>query len=234
MKKNKLIVIITIIISIVLMLSISILPIASFKAYYLRQYELNNTIINLKEISKINITFDELKIISSNMIDYLFCKNDSMQYVLKDNTNFFSNQAISHMADVKILFKGGIIISIILFIIFLLLSIYIYKNFKNIKVNYFKIYLNIFLIFLIILIFIVIFAIIDFDSLFTIFHHLIFPNKDKFNDAFFSYNDTLIILLPINFFMKIGSIIAITFIILFLIGLFFTYYLNKKQKNLIN
>lgn len=97
---------------------LSIIPIASNNAYYMLQFEKNGVGENL------NYSIGQLETITSAITGYLFRGKQSMQ-VYFDGTAVFSDQAISHMADVKVLFVGGTILGFVSLVVFFLCLVYL-------------------------------------------------------------------------------------------------------------
>ena len=189
---------------------ISIVPIASDNSYYMQQYKTNGVGPYL------TYTLDELELITKSITNYLFKGAASMQIQI-DGSNVFSNQAILHMSDVKDLFVGGSILGIISIIITLICLTYIIFRCKSIKHIFRKINYLTFLSFLLIVIAICVYALVDFDSAFVNFHHVIFPDPEKFKNAFFPNDDTLINILTLEFFFDIFFAIIIRLVSLFII-----------------
>ena len=156
------------------------------------------------------------------IIDYLYHSDvTSMQFQILTNdgeVDFFSNQAIEHMKDVKVLFIGGIRLCYLCIVLFVLCVIYLIFRRKYIANSFLKTYLIIVGIFILFGLLISLFAISNFDLAFEIFHFIIFPDNSKAYLALsFHACDTLTNVLTSEFFMHIGIIIGITFIgILFL------------------
>lgn len=258
MKKIKILdYIISIIFSIsfiILLGCISVLPIAKSKSYYLSEHKKNNVKQILQEksfkggtcycydkdgnykryyVPYYEVTDDDIVKATNNIIDYLYNANiESMQFQV-DTSNgkidFFSEQAIVHMADVKVLFIGGIKLCYICIAIFILCLIYLIisrKHSFNILIN---VYLKALIVFGIATIIIGIFAIIDFDSAFEVFHKIIFPDSSKVELALsFSNTDTLTNILTSEFFMHIGVIIGTSFIMLIGLSIFLDLFLKKR------
>ena len=155
-------------------------PVTSSKAFYLYEFEKNNTV----EAS--GYTQAELDNITDVIIRFLMDKNDDMQVVI-NNIPVFSNQAIYHMQDVKDLYVAGKTVAILCLVLLILSILYIvfyYKRLKNILFQYSVITIAIILF---VCLAFAIYAFLDFDSAFTFFHRIIFPDEQKFNDAFFGY-----------------------------------------------
>ena len=189
---------------------ISIIPIASDNSYYMHQYIRNGVSNNLP------YTIDQLEQITKSITNYLFHGHDSMQISFYGN-NVFSDQAIIHMADVKDLFVGGTIIGYVCIALTIISLIYIIIHSKKTKSIFRKINYITYIIFLLLMISLGIYAIVDFDSAFVNFHHVIFPDPDKFNNAFFPWNDTLINILTIDFFFDIFFAIIIRIVAIFVV-----------------
>ena len=206
-------IVVTIFFSIFFILScafISIIPICADNNYYMKQYVKNGVNQHLP------YTLEELEQITDSITNYMFRGASSMQIEI-NGKNVFSDQAILHMADVKVLFVGGMIIGFISLAILIATSIYLFVRRKEIKSIFRKVNYSTFGVFLLLIIAICIYAIVDFDQAFIDFHHLIFPDPVKFDNAFFPNNDTLINILTIDFFFDIFFAIIIRLVALFAI-----------------
>ena len=208
------------------------IPVTSTKSFYLYEFQKNNT------VEETGYTQAELDNIADTIIRFLMDKTDDMQVVI-DDIPVFSNQAIYHMQDVKDLYVNGNKIGIISLILFVFSFIYIILNYKRIKTILFQ--HSLFTVATILLICLVFasYAVLDFDRAFTFFHHVIFPNEQKFNDAFFSYtsnypelpgvnNLMLTTILDIRLFMDAGIIIG-SFVV-FVEGMWLTILSIIKRK----
>lgn len=133
------------------------------------------------------------------------------------------------MADVKVLFIGGIKLCYICIVIFVLCLVYLIltrKHSFNILLN---VYLRTLIVFGVATILIGLFAMIDFDTAFEVFHKIIFPDSSKVKLALsFSYTDTLTNVLTAEFFMHIGFAIGAIFIILIGLSIFLDLFLKKR------
>lgn len=238
---------------IILMGCIAVLPIAKSKSYYMKEHE-RNKVEKILETESFNgkvhthydenntayshylpiydITQKDIEEATNHIIDYLYHQDvRSMQFQLdtsEGKVDFFSKQAIDHMADVKVLFIGGIRLCYISIILFILCIIYIVSFYKRIKPILAKTYLMTVGIFVILTLILAIYAILDFDSAFVFFHKIIFPDSEKVNLALsFSYCDTLTNILTGEFFMHIGLWIGIIFLSLLLISVAITIIFQK-------
>lgn len=247
---------------IVLFGCLAVLPIAKSKRYYMKEHLRNNVQAILEEKSfngishtctdisnnyidhrlpKANLSVIDIEKATTQIIDYLYHTDvESMQFQIETDegaVDFFSEQAIVHMADVKVLFIGGMKLAFTCLAIFLLtIGWMIYRKayvFKLIG----KTYLVTLVIFIVLTILVTIYASNDFDSAFVLFHQIIFPDSNKV-DLALSFNscDTLTNLLTGEFFMHIGLRIGIIFLSLLLlsvcIDIIFYKFGNKLFSNL--
>jgi integral membrane protein (TIGR01906 family) len=203
---------------------LSIMPIAMTKSFYLNQYRHYHA----DEVT--GYSMEQLSDITDTMLDYLKGKRDSMQVII-DGQEVFSEQAIDHMADVRVLFIGGRKAAWIDFGVLLLAVAYIIYFFKDLNQMLLKTFLASAGAFMIIVIAAGIFAAIDFDTAFTLIHHVFFPNNNDFNNAFFMPDDFLINMLQEELFFNISFIIIATFISLLLLTLAGLVILQKKVIN---
>ncbi len=212
------------------------IPITSSKAFYLYEFEKNNT------IEESGYDQNELYDIADTIIRFLSDKTDDMQIVI-NNLPVFSNQAIYHMQDVKDLYVNGNKIAIICLVLLFLSILYIILNYRRLKHILFKYSIVTIAIILLVCFVFAFYAFIDFDSAFTFFHRVIFPNEQKFNDAFFGYvsnyselpgvnNLMLITILDIKLFMDAGIIIGCFVVFIETLWLSLLFVLKRKIPNL--
>ena len=179
-----------------------------------------------------------------HIIDYLMDETDDMQVIINDRI-VFSNQALIHMKDVKVLYTGGIIAGWFTFISCLLIGVYFYFRFEHVKKLLFKYTMYSLIGIIVLLLGIGIFALVDFDAAFKLFHKLAFPTEQKFNDAFFSNvsnyqevyyvnNLTLVNILSIEVFMDVVVLIFLGLAITLSLWITFTVIINKKSKKMEN
>ena len=165
------------------------------KAYYRSQFEENNTAEKLRWVyddpesgTRVEKSYDsdDLEIIMNRIVDYMMNRSDSMQVIDSEGMNVFSNQALKHMADVKAIYQGWTVITIILIPILIALFVYFFFKKEEIAPRAKKqVYITFSIIGGILLILSVM-LIIDSSFTFTEFHHILFPKIEDFNDAFFS------------------------------------------------
>lgn len=229
---------------IVLFGCLAVLPIAKSKSFYMKEHEKNgveyileNKSFNggshyctdisgeyvLHDLPVYDITDADLWKATNSIIDYLYHEEvESMQFQIETaegTVDFFSEQAIVHMADVKVLFIGGIKMAFTFLAIFLISLGWIIYRHHSITKLLGKTYLICVSIFIVLAVLIFFYALHDFDSAFVLFHKIIFPNSEKV-DLALSFNncDTLTNLLTGDFFMHIGLYIGIIFISLLVIS----------------
>lgn len=205
----------------------------SSRAYYRFEFAKNNTVNSLhwvyenEEGIRVYKEYDsdDLEIIMNKIVDYMTNKTDYLQIVDEEGMNVFSNQAIYHMQDVKRLYNIWTIIIILLIPLLICAIIYINKNIKDIAKTIKKQVIITFSIIGFILLIVVIGLIIDSTSTFIIFHHIIFPKIEDFNDAMFypksNYQEAyyinnllLVKVLSLNVFIDAGWIIIVALILI--------------------
>lgn len=191
---------------------ITVMLVTSSKAFFIFEFQKNDT-VNFSGYS-----MDELSKITDSIIAFLFNKSDSMQVTI-DNQIVFSYQALKHMTDVRDLYNGGQIIGLVIFVLTIAIAIYFIFNWQRVKRHLFKYSMIVYALVGLIILGILIFALIDFSEAFYWFHKVIFPDPNKFNDAFFgpvsNYpeapgvdNEMLVKILSNQLFMDVGIIIA--------------------------
>lgn len=242
---DRIVTILTCVLLIALIACIAILPIAKSKSYYMSQHKKNDIVTELQEWSFTGniyvqkdadnntytycwpedyvVTWELVEEATEHIINYLYYEDvESMQFQVETSSgsvDFFTNQAIVHMEDVKVLFIGGIKLCYISIVLFILGCVYLYFRRNYVKKYLVKTYIISVISFAIVVILIAAFAAMDFSTAFEIFHYIIFPDTDKAVLAitFYSY-DTLTNILTGEFFMNIGLTIGIIFISLLVLS----------------
>ena len=140
---DHIVMVLTSLIFIGLALGASVLPIAKSKKYYYHQHEINDVVNILREYSftgindsssygthihpKYDVTMEDVKEATDHIIDYLYHADvESMQFQIHTDSgdyDFFTEQAITHMKDVKVLFIGGIRLCYVCIVLLILATI---------------------------------------------------------------------------------------------------------------
>ena len=169
-------------------------------------------------------TVEQIKLSYNQVLDYLVLPNATF------GTGVFkySVEGASHFADCKGLFLlngSALIISFVVMLTLIILNkckvISLVKPF-GMSVAFIS-SISIFVVAFILGILVSI----DFDTAFTIFHHLFFPGKD--NWQFNPYKDQIILALPSQFFMNCALLIGASIVIISLTII--TVQLIKRKKN---
>lgn len=260
---DRVVTILACVLFILLLFCVSILPIAKSKKYYMNQHHKNDVVGILEEYtfngvthraydsegneiiycypSDYEVTWELVEKATNKIIDYLYNKDvESMQFQIEHNGkeyDFFTNQAIVHMVDVKVLFIGGINLCYLCIVLFVLCVGYLIYRRNYIKNYIVKTYIISVIAFFAVISCVILFVLIDFDTAFTVFHYLIFNSADAELAISFSYYDTLTNVLTAEFFMTIGLTISITFVCLLALSVTscllikkYGYKLLKKEK----
>lgn len=212
---------------------ITVVPLTKSKDFYMYEYKQNNTV----EVT--GYSLEELSVITDGIIGFLFNKTDDMQVTI-DGENVFSNQALIHMSDVRDLYNGGQVLAIAILFFTIAMGIFIIYNYKRLKNQLFKYSIIVYSLIGTIILLIGVFAIIDFDTVFDIFHRIIFPDEQKFNDAFFgvtsNYDEApgtdnlmLVKILSIGLFMDVGIIVGSFAVIVIIVWTIYCFILRKKH-----
>ena len=239
---NKLSVILFTLCLILLSISLPTLFISTSKSYYKNQfiicesYPTENEYLYVRYIGGdrnlvARFTNTQIDTIIEHITDFLADKKESFSLQMdnvilngkeKDGVDIFSAESVTHMLDVKILFQNVKNITTIISSLFILSGIYILYNRKEIKKFIFNYSLYTFwglISTVIVFILFVIFKIglsnlssdIFFSTLWEYMHYIFFPfSPDKFSGSFF--NDTLTMLLNIDFFMNTVKNVILAFI----------------------
>lgn len=189
-----------------------VIPITMSKAFYLYEFQKNDV------VNATGYSMQQLSVIADSIIGFLFHRIDTMQVEIGGQI-VFSNQALIHMSDVRDLYDGGLIIGFVIFILTFAMGCYMFFKRKKFKNHLFKHTMIIYAVVGTVLLAVLVFAIINFDLVFDFFHHVIFPDPQKYNDAFFSLvsnyseatgvdNLMLVKILSIELFQDAGIIIV--------------------------
>lgn len=220
-----------------LILAFAVLPIARSERYYVSQFAKNNT------TEKTGFTEEELQKIARHIIDYLYGAKDDFPYHLeRTGEDVFSEQAVLHMQDVKVLSTVGRIGSLVVLVIFLALTGYFVYRRQYAYLPVFKMSLwticGVVVAIVGIVIWILVYYLKEgylsfFEAGFIVFHKIIFPDQSKFEMAVtFAPDDNLILILEEKFFASIASVIAVRFVIALTAILAILYWLQGFLKRL--
>lgn len=173
----------------------------------------------------------QLDIIIHHIVDYLFTDQESFALTMdgvelngriRDNVDIFGEVAISHMEEVKTLFRLVIVLTIILFVFLIGTIVYLvfrWKQIAPILIEYSVLFYGICLAlaggFLLWSWISSLRSNLDFPTqLWRNFHHILFPfQSDKFTGSFF--DDTLTQVLTLDFFLgAVGTVLLALCIVL--------------------
>lgn len=208
--------------SLILVILLDSITLHSFdRSFYQNQYEKLNTAQSMK------ISENELDTATGVLLDYIVDDRDNLDYQLQSGESFFNQKEIDHMVDVKNLYLSAELILKFSLFIFVGLSLYYLslgkKRFQYILNQSFK---HSFLVFGLVFGLIGLYALIDFDSFWTSFHHIFFRNDLwLLNPA----TDRLIQMVPLPFFNQLIFNILFTVLVL-LIALTLVILFRPKQK----
>ena len=222
MKLKKAIVIIN---SILLIIIILISPLS----YYIFNFDHYNSLYEKNGVYKVLDNIDVL-IITESVFNFFKYGTEFKKFELKSNIDYFTDNEISHLEDVRILLiKIFILYYISIFLIVILTILLIEKNI----LKFFK---NIGLIFtvssasVIIMLIILYFLGNNFPDLFENFHQIFFPQ----GNYTFIWNSLIITIFPFgffyDFFIKIVITAFIISIILFIIGISVIIFFRIKKE----
>lgn len=215
-------------------ISFLLMPLLLFLSFYIVCYLSPNyfkkEFIKYNVPSTVSISLENLLKVNSEMMDYLIDKNDNLSNIKTtingiDNTPFFNEKEIAHMADVKNLFLNSIefskYLSVSILILFLILFILTKNNFlyffsRGSLVGIFLFFSSFIALSLLILS--------DFSKYFIIFHHIFFTNDLWLLNP---ETDRLINIVPEGFFLDTTIRISLLFIFLS----FFIFFISLILKN---
>lgn len=166
-------------------------------------------------------TYEEITEAYDDVMDFLLFNKEFKTGSLK-----YSEEGKAHFEDCKKLFSFNFI-CLYISTSFLIIA-FILQKLKVIDLKFKKFSPGIYAIFGIIGIILVlgVWGIIDFDSLFTVFHKVCFPGKD--NWIFDSRTDQIITILPLELWINF-CILIVTIMLLFICG-FITYEIIRRKK----
>lgn len=227
---------------------ISAIPVTKSKSFYLNQFE-KNTYAE-KRIERWYPGVDGKEVmdnVADITIEYYFGNAEEYQLIV-DGEEFFNEYEVRHMKDVKDLYVGGQIIAVICFMGLIACFFYLAKHFRRIKRRIVFTTLGFYSVVIILIGLFVLYSYLQYDkgmfssffqSLFINFHHIIFPNEDKFllatsQGPYEGVLYTLTSILNLDFFMNAGIIIGvvtgIVILIWFIIIFIFTKLHNRIAK----
>lgn len=212
-------------ISIIFIILVTSIQMNAFRhQFYESEYE------RLQTAQSINVPSEDLKKATTALLDYLENKREDLQvdiHVRGNVVQAFNRKEILHMEDVKNLYQNVLNIRSICYYIILFGILYLCIKLKRETISYLALrFIKTSLCFFVFVAFLVTYAIIDFNSFWTIFHHIFFTNDLwLLNPA----TDFMILMFPESLFFQLVLRIAACFIIGF-VGLFvLCLYLLKKE-----
>lgn len=155
---------------------------------------------------------------ADRIMGYLNYRYDTLQYQFEDGTDAFRQTEIDHMVDVKNLYTNLRIAAGISLILAVILSVNLYRRDQK---EFWLTYKNMFIGPMFFVMFVGGYVLIDFGTAFTVFHKIFFTNDDWILYS----TDTLILILPSNFWMVSGLII----LSLFSLSIFGIYRYSSKM-----
>ena len=260
---NRLSVILFTLCLVLLSISIPSLFISTSKNYYKNQFLKCNSYPDKNEYLIVRyidgdrnkvakFTSSQIDDIIEHITDFLSDKKDSFALQMngvilngtkRESVDIFSDESVEHMQDVKLLFLNIKHITIFIFVLFILSGIYIIFNRNKTQKYIFKYSLcsilgliSAVILFLLFVIFksgLSIFSIDTFFStLWEYMHYLFFPfSPDKFTGSFF--NDTLTMILNIDFFMNtVKTVVSIlcSSVVIWLVSTFIIQKTSQTKK----
>ena len=205
-------------ISMLVVLIISAVEVAVYadKDYFRKEYE-KYDVNNPRGI--VNMEMDELMKVTVKMMDYLRGDRDSLDIVAvidDENKEFFNEREKSHMADVRDIFVGALMVRwcALGLAALMLINLWLLLYWKDIKVLLFRAYLATVGGLLAIIAAVGIWAFIDFTGAFYKFHALFFSDYEWILDM---RTSRLINILPEGFFVDTAIRIVVIFILFILI-----------------
>lgn len=193
------------------------------RKFFNYEYKMMNT------AEKLGMSETSLYIATDTLLDYL--KGDRNNIDLKVEVNgkqreVFDKQEKRHMVDVKNLYQDAMTLrNVSLIIILILLLLIVYDNKKEVKEVLTYAYQRVFIVFLFALSALFFYAVSDFTTFWTSFHHIFFSNELWLLDP----NTSIMInMFPEQFFFHLVFLIAGSFTIVLLGALIYSVSYQKK------
>jgi len=190
--------------------------------FFASEFEKNDT------YQCVNIEKSELDMVAAQLIGYIGGWESELNIsavVNGEERMFFSEREIEHMADVKAIFDVFKIIALIAACI-LIVCIICYKRKGNVRMLAKYMLITILSVTSAMLLFVIL-CIIDFNSMFTLFHKVFFTNDLWLLDP---ATELLINIVPLPFFIDIAAGIGIVFGIMMAVSSVVLWHLLKKSK----
>ncbi len=177
------------------------------------------------------ISEDDLDKMTDVLLTYIQDKRDDLSVLISyknQRVEGFNDREISHMVDVKELYLSAMNVRNTAFIIaFLALILLIFGIGKKAGAYLFKAFVQVLVAFLAIIGALGLYAVMDFNSFWTNFHHVFFTNDLwLLNPA----TDRLIMMVPGNFFYALVSKIILITIMFWILSLVLLYVWQKRSK----
>ena len=189
-------------------------------------------------LDDVQMTMPDLMHVTEHMLDYLSDKEDSLVVettMFHQQREFFNEREKEHMVDVKILYLNAMLlykIAIIYLVLFFvgLLSYALYtKKVRQTFALFFKTFLWVLAFCFGVVLLLGLYALFDFDSFWTNFHHVFFQENDLW--ILDPAEDMLINIVPQGFFFDLVLRIILLFVApLIVLGIFaFAFLANAKK-----
>ncbi len=201
--------------SIIFIILVTSIQMNAFRhTFYESEYE------RLQTADSINIPKEDLMKATTALLDYVENKRDDLQVDIHMKGNVvqaFNRKEILHMEDVKGLYQGILNIRSICFFITMFGLIYLCIKLKREVISYLALrFVKTSLCFFVFIVFLCTYAMVDFNSFWTVFHHIFFTNDLwLLNPA----TDLMILMFPESLFFQLILRITACFLIGF-VGLF--------------
>ncbi|MBO5286458.1 MAG: DUF1461 domain-containing protein [Clostridia bacterium] len=214
---------------------IAIIVPATSRAFYNHQFNKNDTLNKVHQQSYYlsgeaktyvaNLTLDELLSLMDHTMEYCLYFEDDLNIVVDGNyLEVFRPDEYEHMRDVKKVFGGGMVL-VGVGVLFIVVGVVFNLKFRSIYLKYAKktpFYTLAVILGLLLLI--ALFAVIDFDTAFTIFHQIFFYGKQ------WTFSSGVMVAMIADIFTGLAPIILLVWVAL--LGAYITavYFYNKALK----
>lgn len=192
---------------VVMSISTAIMIPLNCKEFYDYEFEKQEVLKNI-DISK-----EDLDLLRDNIILYFDGTEDTLQTQVEIDgnlVNFYTEDELLHMEDVKVIFltiRYTAITSFCLFVLTLLIELFLFKDKKKYK-HYGNVLLSTSGFLLSVLIAIGTYILVDWDGAFTLMHSILFSQ----GNWLFPSNSNMLSILPEGLFMDAGYLIIFVFL----------------------
>lgn len=203
-----------------------VIQISCFNLEFFEQQYIKN---NVTETT--NLQIDELMSVTEHLLGYIQDDYESLDMQANFNDGYkevFTIREKDHMVDVKILYENAMLVKNVSFVVAIAIFVISVIGLKCTVSDISKSYFRALLVFGGFAFAIVFFALVDFDAMWTMFHHIFFNNDLWLLDP---RHSVMINMVPLEFFYSLVMRISLTFIgVLTCVGVM-NYFMSRRIKH---